>query len=114
MSEIFGKKNYKDALKGLCCVEVSGESCANCLTLMPVLKSIADARDDIRLVHVEADYDTVELMEEWDVAKVPTVLLMDDGKIFARCSGFQPEEILEIWIDAKIEEYKNSQKSGER
>lgn len=111
MSEIFGKKNYKASLQGLCCVEVSGESCANCLTLMPLLKSIADARGDIRLVHVEADYDTAALMEEWDVSRVPTVLLMDDGKIFARCSGFQPEEILEIWIDAKIQEYKSSQKS---
>ena len=71
MSEIFGKKNYKESLKGLCCVEVSGESCANCLTLMPILKSIADARGDIRLVHVEADYDTTALMEEWDVCHRP-------------------------------------------
>ncbi len=108
MSEIFGKKDYKSLLKGLCCVEVSGESCANCLTLAPVLKSISDARGDLRLVHVEADYDTTALMEEWGVSRVPTVLLMDDGEIFARCSGFQPEEILEIWIDAKIEEYRNS------
>ena len=27
-------ENYKEELKGLCCVEISGESCANCLTLM--------------------------------------------------------------------------------
>jgi thioredoxin-like negative regulator of GroEL len=49
-------------------------------------------------------------MEEWEVEKVPTILLMDDGEIFARCSGFQPEEILEIWLDAKIEERKNAKK----
>jgi len=48
----------------------------------------------------------VELMEEWDVTRVPTILLIDDGEIFARCAGFQPEEILEIWLDAKIEERK--------
>ena len=100
-------KNYKQELQGLCVVEVSGESCANCLTLMPILKDICDARTDVRLVHVEADYTTVALMEEWEVVKVPTILLMDDGEIFARCAGFQPEEILEIWIDAKIEERKS-------
>ena len=100
------EKNYKEELKGLCLVEVSGESCANCLTLMPILKELCDARDDIRLVHVEADYSTLALMEEWDVVKVPTILLMDDGEIFARCTGFQPEEILELWLDAKIEERK--------
>jgi len=76
------------------------------LTLMPILKDICDARNDLRLVHVEADYSTMALMEEWEVEKVPTILLMDDGEIFARCTGFQPEEILEIWLDAKIEERK--------
>ena len=108
MSGLFGKKDYKNQIAGLCCVEVSGESCANCFSLMPVLKAIVDKRGDIRLVHVEADQETTALMEEWDVTRVPTVLLMEDGKIFARCSGFQPEEILEIWMDAKIEEHRAS------
>ena len=100
------EKDYKEHLKGICCVEISGESCANCLTLMPILQEICDARDDVRLVHVEADYSTTALMEAWDIVKVPTILLMDDGEIFARCTGFQPEEILELWLDAKIEERK--------
>ena len=100
------EKDYKEHLKGLCCVEVSGESCANCLTLMPILQELCSARGDIRLVHVEADYNTLPLMEEWEIEKVPTILLVEDGEIFARCHGFQPEEILEIWMDAKIEEQK--------
>jgi thioredoxin 2 len=105
MSEI-NKNNYKEKLTGLCCVEISGESCANCLTLMPILKDICGQRNDVRLVHVEADYTTLELMEAWEVEKVPTILLMDDGEIFARCSGFQPEEILQLWMDAKIDARK--------
>ena len=44
----------KDYEKGLCAVEVSGESCANCLTLLPVLTSIISSRDDIKLVHLFA------------------------------------------------------------
>ena len=106
MSDLIGKKDYKSRLQGLCLVEVSGESCANCLTLMPVLETLCSARNDVRLVHVEADYSTLALMEEWEVVKVPTILLVEDGEIFARCTGFQPEEILEIWLDAKIEERK--------
>ncbi len=98
--------DYKSQLKGLCVVEISGESCANCLTLMPILKDICDARTDVKLVHIEADYSTTELMEEWEITKVPTILLVEDGEIFARCAGYQPEEILELWIDAKIEERK--------
>ncbi len=102
------EKDYKEHLKGLCCVEVSGEDCANCLTLMPILKELCDARGDIRLVHVEANYSTMPLMEVWEVEKVPTILLLEDGEIFARCAGFQPEEILELWIDAKVAERKQS------
>ena len=105
---MINEKNYKEQLQGLCCVEISGESCANCLTLMPILKELTDARDDIRLVHVEADYSTLPLMEAWEVEKVPTILLVADGEIFARCTGYQPEEILEIWLDAKIEERKST------
>ena len=100
------EKDYKEHLQGLCVVEISGESCANCLTLMPILKELCDARDDVRLVHVEADYSTLPLMEILEVEKVPTILLVEDGEIFARCTGYQPEEILELWLDAKIEEQK--------
>ena len=103
-------EEYKKQLQGLCCVEISGESCANCLTLMPILDGLCKARGDVKLVHVEADYSTLDLMEEWDVTKVPTILLTDGQEIFARCSGFQPEEILELWLDAKIEERKAAKK----
>ena len=106
MSETIAKKDYKSLLKGLCVVEISGESCANCLTLMPILKELVENRNDVTLVHVEADFTTVELMEEWEVTKVPTILLTDGEEIYARCSGYQPEEILELWLDAKIEERK--------
>ena len=100
-------RDYKKEIEnGICCVEISGESCANCLTLMPILKELISAREGVKLVHVEADYETLPLMEEWDVEKVPTILLTDNGEIFARCSGFQPEEILELWLDAKLEERK--------
>ncbi len=101
---------FKSQLNGLCCVEVSGEACANCLTLMPILSSICGSRGDIKLLHLEATPEIMPLLEEWDIEKVPTILLIDDGEIFARVSGFQPEEILELWMDAKIEERKAAKK----
>lgn len=101
------KDNYKEELKGICVIEISGESCANCLSLMPVLNNIISQRDDCRLVHIEASAETVELMEMFEVLTAPTILLTLDGEIKARCKGYQPEEILEIWLDAKIEEIKS-------
>lgn len=100
------KDNYKEELKGICVIEISGESCANCLSLMPVLQNIVSGRDDCRLVHIEASEDTVELMELFEVLTAPTILVTKDGEIKARCKGYQPEEILELWLDAKINELK--------
>ena len=94
-------------LSGICVVEVSGESCANCVSLMPVLASICASRNDVRLVHVEADATTLDFIENYQIRQVPTILLTDNGEVFARAVGFQPEEILELWLDAKISEHKN-------
>lgn len=98
-------KNFKEQLKGLQVVEISGESCANCLTLMPLLHDIVSERDNLTLVHIEADENTMEIMKYYDVDRVPTVLLLDDGEVFARAMGFQPREIFELWIDAKVSEH---------
>ena len=98
--------NYKESFKGIQVVEVSGESCANCLTLMPLLYKLCKERS-IPLLHVEAGDDTVNILKDYEIDRVPTVLLLDNGVEFARAIGFQPEEIFEIWLDAKMEEYKS-------
>ena len=41
--------------KGICVVEVSGNSCANCISLMPILNKIISSRDDCSLYHIEVD-----------------------------------------------------------
>jgi len=98
--------NYKDVLKGISVIEVSGESCANCLTLMPILNKLVSQIDDVTLHHLEAEEETMPLIELFDIEAVPTILVMNDDKIYARCKGFQPEEILELWLNAKINELK--------
>ena len=97
--------NYKEYLKGVQVVEISGESCANCLTLMPILYEIVSKRNDVELIHIEASETTVNIMKEYQIDRVPTILLLDNGVEFARAMGFQPEEILELWINAKIDEH---------
>ena len=102
--------NYKENLKGLQVIEVSGESCANCLTLMPMLYEVVHARDNLSLLHIEADDNTKNFLQEYNVTRVPTVLLLDNGVEFARAVGFQPQEIFELWIDAMVEEHLKNQK----
>ncbi|MBQ9124471.1 MAG: thioredoxin family protein [Acholeplasmatales bacterium] len=98
--------NYKEYLKGICIVEVSGESCANCLSLMPILHSLVSQRNDCKLFHIEAKEDTMDLIEKYEIEAVPSILVLYNDELYVKCRGYQPEEILEIWLDAKIEELK--------
>lgn len=104
---LLNSKNYKEYLKGITVIEVSGESCANCLSLMPILHSLMKDRTDAVLHHIEASEDTMDLIEKFEIRGVPTILVMKDEEVYARCKGFQPEEILKLWLDSKINEIKN-------
>ena len=100
------KDNYKEYLKGISVVEVSGESCANCLTLMPILDRLVSERSDCKLYHIEASNDTMDLIEKYEIHQVPTIMIMYNDLCYVSCRGFQPEEILELWLDSKISELK--------
>lgn len=98
--------NYEEVLKGISVVEVSGEGCANCISLIPILNNLVGKRTDCSLHHIEVDENTYPLVEKFGVEAVPTILVLYNQEVFAKCRGYQPEEILEIWLDAKIEELK--------
>lgn len=107
---LLNTKNYKEYLKGISVLEVSGESCANCLSLMPILHRLITPREDAVLHHIEASEETAELLSAFGVEAVPTILILYNDEVYAKCRGYQPEEILEIWLDAKIEELKIDKK----
>ena len=94
-------------LNGLNVIEFSGESCANCISLMPLLHSLLKKYDDVKLHHVEVSHDTMDIVKKYNVDRVPTILIVKDGVEVDRCRGFQPEEILEIWLDAKFSQARN-------
>lgn len=84
-------------------LEVSGESCANCLTLLPLVNRLAAARG-LEVGHLEVNEANAQRVRSLQVDRVPTLIVLKDGKEVARCTGYQPEEILELWLDAKIQE----------
>lgn len=84
-------------------LEVSGESCANCLTLLPVVSRLAAARG-IPVRHLELTQETAAKAQALQIERVPTLIVYRDGAEIARCTGYQPEEILEVWLDAKTGE----------
>lgn len=97
---------FKKQLDGICLIEISGESCANCFSLLPLVSKIVKMRGDCKFFHIEAGHDTKEFLTEFKVVEVPTLLVCLNGEEKARCKGFVPEEILSLWIDAKVEDCK--------
>lgn len=94
---------------GYTIVEVQGDSCANCITLMPIIRNIAASRDDLTLMSIPMIEETKHFFEKYEVTQLPTVLLLYNEELIGKVVGMQPEEILEYWIDTKIEEHKAKQ-----
>lgn len=85
-------------------IEFSGEGCANCYSLMSILTIIMNSYNDCLLEHIEISKDDMDIVEKYDIDRVPTILVLKDDEEIARCRGYQPEEILAIWLDDKIEQ----------
>ena len=96
-------KTFTD--NGLCLVEIGGSSCAGCHQLMPSARQAA-ASAGIPFKYFDAE-EAGELIQKWQVKSLPSLFIADGGQPFAEAHGYQPQEILEIWLDYKIQEHKN-------
>lgn len=99
-------KTHQEDLKGISIVEVSGESCANCYSLLPLLVDYVKSREDVVLHHIEANMDSKNLLKNWEITAVPMILICYQNQVEARVKGYQPKEILSLWLDAKIDDVK--------
>ena len=98
----------KELLKGRCLIEIGGDSCANCLALMPALNELA-GQFNLNFIKIDIE-ENPDLAAGFEIDRIPSIILAEDGVPFAQCSGFQPQEILELWIEAKLEQYENTKK----
>lgn len=95
---------------GYTIIEVQADSCANCITMMPIIRTIANRRNDLTVLNLPLNEITKDLLGKYEITSVPTTLFLYNDQLLGKVSGLQPEEILEIWIDSKIEEHVNSVK----
>lgn len=86
-------------------VEIGGEACAGCHALMPEAREAAK-KFKIPFYYFDAG-EAEELVTKWQVSAVPSLYIVADGAPFASCRGYQPQEILEIWIENKLQEHSN-------
>jgi thioredoxin 2 len=68
----------------------------------PVLDKLATERAGaIKLVKVDVDR-APRLSNRFDVQAIPTLMVMDGGKVLARQAGAAPAAALRSWLDAAL------------
>lgn len=87
-------------LSGKCLIELSGEGCDACLAVMPNCARIAESFG-LNFVKINIQ-DCPEAVEKYQISRIPSIVLTEDGREIAKCSGYQPLEILELWVQAKL------------
>lgn len=85
-------------ISGKCLIEIGGGGCAGCFAAMPDCKAVAENLG-LKFVYLDAEDGRAQV---FGIDRVPTIILAEDGREIARCAGYQPQEILQLWTEAKL------------
>ena len=99
------RENFDDLVEsGTTLVDVWGPECRPCLALKPHVEKLAEARDDLTVVMLEAPK-ARRVCIRLKVHGLPTFLLMHDGEEVARLSEstISPTQ-LNDWLDKSLDE----------
>lgn len=97
------KENFRDLVaEGTVMVDVWGTDCRPCLALMPHVEELAETRDDVRIISLEAPK-ARRLCIELRVMGLPAFLLFHNGEEVSRLDG--PDlnaAAIDGWLDKTI------------
>ncbi|XP_030386442.1 thioredoxin, mitochondrial [Scaptodrosophila lebanonensis] len=80
--------------------------CNPCKLLTPRIESIVgEQQGSIKLAKVDIDEHS-ELALDYDVAAVPVLVVMKNGKEVQRMVGLQDEDKIRAWVEAAVKESK--------
>ena len=99
------KDNFRDLVSdGTTLVDLWGTECQTCLALRPDVERLAEERDDMKVVALEAPK-ARRLCMELRVLGLPAFLLFRDGQEVSRLAGPNlTASALEEWLDQTLEE----------
>jgi thioredoxin-like negative regulator of GroEL len=101
------RENFDELVaSGTTLVDVWGPDCRPCLALKPHVEKLAEARDDLTVVMLEAPK-ARRVCIRLKVHGLPTFLLMQDGEEVARLSEstISPTQ-LNDWLDKSLDEMR--------
>ena len=72
--------------------------CGPCRMVSPIVDEIADERSDVKVGKVNVD-DEPELASKFGVMSIPTLVVMENGKIKNQVVGARPKNQIEAMFD---------------
>ena len=92
-------KNYEEEVvnaKERVLLDFHATWCGPCKMLSPVLQEIEKDDNDFKICKIDIDQ-SPELAEQFQIMSVPTLVVMEAGKVVKKSSGVRPkEEILSM------------------
>ncbi|MCU1516563.1 MAG: thioredoxin [Pseudarthrobacter sp.] len=83
-------------------VDFWADWCGPCRMVSPVLDRLATERAGrIKLVKVDVDK-SPRLSGRFDVQAIPTLMILDAGKVLAKQAGAAPADALRSWLDGTL------------
>lgn len=67
--------------------------CGPCRMVIPIVEEIADERPDIKVGKINVD-EEVELASQFGIMSIPTLVVIEKGKIVNQAMGARPKEAI--------------------
>ena len=71
--------------------------CTSCRDMYSILDEVANERPDVLIGKVNVDYEP-DLARSYGIVSIPTLVVIKDGKIAKKISGYQSKEDILDWI----------------
>jgi thioredoxin 2 len=82
--------------------------CGPCRMVSPALESLArDLAGRVKLVKVNVDQ-SPGTSQRFEVQGIPTLLVLDRGRVVARQTGAAPESVLRTWLEGALRDLASS------
>ena len=67
--------------------------CGPCRMVVPLIDEIASESEDIKVVKINID-ENPELANQYNVYSIPTLMVMEHGKIINKAMGYRPKKAI--------------------
>ena len=73
--------------------------CGPCRMIAPILEEIASQREDVIIGKINVD-EEMALAMEFKIVSIPTLILMEGGRVKAKTVGYCPKEEILAFLNA--------------